>query len=722
MSRLSRQRRSKRNGGSARALIVALGVLGLFAIVAAAATAGWVVSIANSGPDLRDLKPKDQGAASEVFAADGTRLGFITSDVLRTPIAGNQIPDVMRNAVVAVEDRRFYEHGGVDPEGIIRAAVKNVSSDGGTQGASTLSMQLVRNLYTQDRARDGLAGVKRKIREARLAQELEEAHPGRKGKDWILNSYINNAPFGTVGGQEAIGVQAAARVYFRKSAKNLRLHEAALLAGLPQAPSQYSPVRDPEAALKRRNDVLRRMRDQGMVSREAAASALSEPLGIRLGSYYRKRRENYFFDFVRRQLVADYGEDRVNAGGLKIYTTLDLKMQKAARTAVLNGVGGADRSAAIASVDPRNGHLKALASTATYGEFQFDLASQGGYAAGSTFKTMVLMAAVDKGVDPASTSYVSRPLKFVDPKYGQIDVSTYSNTYAGRINLIKATLMSDNSVYQQLDLDVGPPAVSAAARKMGIPGTRLHDYPAEGLGGIQSGVSPLMMANSYATIASGGWRNKVTAVRRVCIPSGANSYRCETVKPRRTKAFTDGVTDQVTKILEANVTGGTGTRAQIGCPAAGKTGTVDDFTDAWFVGYTPRLSTAVWVGHALDRRTLGGGAAGGVVAAPIWGAYMQTAKGDYCGDFPEPKEPFVPVPFFGRYTKTGNDYTVTTTTETTTTTDDKAKDKNKGAKDPKFPTDQYVNPPKTPTVSPGAPKPAKPVPAGPGGGAVAPTN
>lgn len=716
MSRLSRQRRSRRNGGSTRALLVGLGIVGLFMIVAAAAAAGWVVSVANSGPQLRDLKAKDQGANSEVFAADGTSLGFITSEVLRTPVGSSQIPDVMRNAVVAVEDRRFFQHGGVDPEGIVRAAVRNVTSDSGTEGASTLSMQLIRNLYTQDATRSGMAGVKRKIREARLAQELEEAHPGRKGKDWILNSYINNAPFGTVGGQEAIGVQAAARVYFRKSAKDLRLSEAALLAGLPQAPSDYSPIRNPEAALKRRNDVLRRMRDQGYISSSAASAAIASPLGVHPGNYYTKRRESYFFDYVRRQLVAEYGEERVRAGGMKIYTTLNLKMQRAARTAVINAVGGMDRSAAIATVDPRNGQLKALASSAKYGEFQFDLASQGGFAAGSTFKTMVLTAAVDQGIDPKSTSYVSRPLKFSDPKYGPIDVSTYSGTYIGRANLVKATLTSDNSIYQQLDLDIGPPAVSDAARRMGIPKSKMHDYPSEGLGAIETGVSPLMMANAYATLASGGWRNRVTAVTRVCLPKGANSYDCQNIKPRRAKAFTDGVTNEVTQILKQNVTGGTGTRAQIGCPAAGKTGTVDDFTDAWFVGYTPRLSTAVWVGHATERRTLGGGAAGGTTAAPIWGEYMKVAKGDFCGDFPTPKQPFEAQSFSGKYEQSGSQYE--TTTETTT--DDETKTT---STDGKFPSDQYDKKPKQPTnVSPDAPKPSTPTPAGPGGGAEAPTN
>jgi penicillin-binding protein 1A len=288
-----------------------------------------------------------------------------------------------------------------------------------------------------------------------------------------------------------------------------------------------------------------------------------------------------------------------------------------------------------------------MASNARYGQFKFNLASQGGYAAGSTFKTMVLMTALRKGVNPDTTSYTSMPLKFTDPKYGLIDVQTYSHTYIGRANLVRATLQSDNSIYQQLDLDLGPDQVKQTAVDMGIPSSKLHGYPAEGLGGIHSGVSPLMMANAYATIASGGWRNRVTAVRKVCFP-GKNGFSCHNEKIHRHKAFDDGVTAEATRILKMNVQQGTGTKAQFGCPAAGKTGTVDNFTDAWFVGYTPRLATAVWVGHATERRTLGPGAAGGEVAAPIWGAYMKVAHGSYCGDFPAPKVPFQSLPFSGR--------------------------------------------------------------------------
>lgn len=712
-------------------MLLGLGVLGLCALIAVAAAATWALQVADSGPQLREFKLRNLGAASEVFAADGTSLGFITNDVLRTPVPATEIPQVMRNAVIAVEDKRFYEHGGVDPEGILRAALRNLSSDNSTQGASTLEMQLIRNLYTGNNARSGLAGIKRKIREAKLAQELEQAHPGRRGKDWILNQYLNAAPFGTVGGQQLLGVQAAARMYFRKSAHALTLKEAALLAGLPQAPSDYSPIQHPQAATKRRNEVLKLMGEQGYASAAAVQAAIAAPLGINLGHYYQRRRESYFFDYVKRELTAKYGKEVVQAGGLKIHTTLDLKMQQAAKQAVLNGVAGTNRSAAIATVDNATGQIRALASTDSYGARQFDLASQGSYAAGSTFKVMVLMAAIAAGVDPDTTTYDSVPLKLFDPKYGEIDVQTYSHTYMGRSNLVRATLASDNSIYQQLDLDLGPPAVTDAAVKLGIPRSRLHNYPAEGLGGLHRGVSPLMMAHAYSTIADGGWRNQLTSIKRVCIPVAIGRYRCDNFKRRRTRVFTDGQTYEVTKILEQNVQAGTGTAAQIGCPAAGKTGTVDNFSDAWFVGYTPRLTSAVWVGHADGRYSLGAGAAGGVVAAPIWGAYMKTAHGSYCGAFPQPKTPFVPVPFFGKYATDGPvgntavdpnaTSTDTTTTDTTTTgtTGGKGNDNGNGPNNQKFPSGQYQGSPKTPTVSPQAPKPApaKPAPGDNGGGA-----
>jgi penicillin-binding protein 1A len=712
LSRLDRQRRRRRSKtGPARPVLLALGILTMVGVIAIAAGVGWVVSVAHSGPSLDDIQPKNQGASSIVYAADGTRLGFITTNVLRNPVPGTQIPNVLRDATVAIEDRRFFEHKGVDFEGIIRAALKNVESkDQEVQGGSTLTMQLIRNLYTLNATRTGIKGMKRKIREAYLAQQLEDKYPGRKGKNRILNSYLNNVPYGTVGGQSAIGVYSAARVFFNRSPNELSLQQAALLAGLPQAPSTYNPFLNPDGARARRDDVLRAMLRAGFITSARANRAIAAPLGLstKAKNYYTQHRESYFFDYVVQQLNAEYGAEKVAAGGMRIYTTLNLKMQKAARAALHNALDGTDRSGAIVTIDPANGDIKAMASNANYGDFKFNLAARGGYAAGSTFKVMVLMAALEQGVSPESTTYVSQPLKVQDPEWGLIDVKTYDGTYKGPMNLVKATLTSDNTVYEQLDLDVGPPAVTHAAREMGIK-SPLHSRPAEGLGGLTNGVSPLEMANAYATIASGGWRNRVRAVTKVCFPKGTTTaaFTCHNEKVHRAKAFSDGITAEATKILAANVVGGTGTAAQIGCPAAGKTGTVDKFTDAWFVGFTPKLSTSVWVGHANERRTLGPGSAGGTTAAPIWGAYMKTAHGSYCGDFAAPKHPFVAKPFNGHYASQratkAPPTTGTESTTSTTSTDGKVTPTTTpgGATAPTDPQ-ATTTPPSTPTPDPAA--------------------
>src|SRR6476619_8253921 len=238
MSRRERQRRKRRNeGGPHRIIFLTLGLVATCVAIAGIAGVAWVVNIANGAPSLDTRKPINLGATSRIYAADGTRLGFIQDSTLRTPVSAGCIPNVVREATVAIEDRRFYEHKGVDFEGIVRAAVRNIESKKDIQGGSTLTMQLVRNLYTGERARQGIAGYKRKSREAKRAEELENLHPGRQGKQWILDKYVNSVPYGTVGGQTAVGVQAAARVFFDKPASALTLREAALLAGLPHAPS-----------------------------------------------------------------------------------------------------------------------------------------------------------------------------------------------------------------------------------------------------------------------------------------------------------------------------------------------------------------------------------------------------------------------------------------------------------------------------------------------------
>jgi penicillin-binding protein 1A len=304
-ARRERQRRRRRRGGAARVIIITVSVLVAASIIGALSAVGYVVGIANSAPDLGSLKPQDPGQFSTVYASDGdTQLGKISNDVLRIPIGTDEMPKEVREATVAIEDQRFYRHRGVDFEGIVRAAFKNANSGKTIQGGSTLTMQLIRTLYTGDRDRS----LKRKVREAKLAEELENAHPGKKGKSWILTKYLNSVPYGTNDGKQAIGLQAAARAYFNKRAKDLTLAESALLAGLPQAPSDYNPFRAPGAATARRNEVLRKMADLGYISDSDAQVAISEPLELQRNTYFRQKRESFFFDYVTDQLIKRYGQ------------------------------------------------------------------------------------------------------------------------------------------------------------------------------------------------------------------------------------------------------------------------------------------------------------------------------------------------------------------------------------------------------------------------------
>ena len=456
----------------------------------------------------------------------------------------------LKDATVAIEDERYYHHKGVDYAGIVRAAVKNLSNQKTVQGGSTITMQLVRNLYiTKERT------YQRKIREAKLAEELENEHT----KEWILDKYLNTVPFGTLGGQTAVGAQAASRVYFGKPVERLKLHEAALLAGLPQAPSSYSPVRAPEKAEARRNEVLSKMAELGMVTPEAARKAMKRGLGVNPSRYFTSRRESFFFDYVKDELIKEYGIKTVRQGGLRVDTTIDLKKQVKARAAINGRLAGIGPSSAIVTIDPKNGYIKAMASSADYGKSKFNLAAQGHRQPGSTFKIMTLMTALRKGVDPKSTSYVSKPLKFNDPAWGPIETKTYDGSYGGSMSLEQATLKSDNTVYMQLALDLGPPEVKQTAYDMGIR-TKLDGYPAESLGGLTLGVSPLEMANAFATIASGGYRNRPTAIKKITFPDGKSDLP-RRFKVKRTKAFEDWVTAEATRILEKNIQGGTGAKA-----------------------------------------------------------------------------------------------------------------------------------------------------------------
>src|SRR3954471_23336235 len=643
-----KQRRTQKRGShkARNTVFVSLGVLLAIVGIGAASVLGYVISIAATTPNIDELKPLDKGQTSAVYAANGRLLGYVRSSIIRQPVIEDDMPADVRNATVAIEDNRFYKHHGVDFEGVVRAAMKNLQNRKTVQGGSTITQQLVRALYIKDPTRD----FKRKVREAKLASELEDEHP----KHWILTSYLNNVPYGTVNGETAVGIESAAEIYFSKHAKDLTLDEAALLAGLPQAPSLYNPFKNPQAAIGRRNEVLRSMLKAHYISADEAATARSKPLELHAGNKYFRRAEPYFFDYVSELLIEKYGLNTYRKGGLKVHTTIYPQLQQTARTTIKNVLNQPnDPSSAIVAIDPRNGYIRAMASSGNYKHRNFNLAAQGHRQPGSRFKTFVLTTAVLKGVNPDAVSYESKPLALPLGGGQTWKVKTYGGDYAGRISLTRATLRSDNTVFAQLDLDLGPHAVARTAKLMGIT-THLDSLPAEGLGGLRLGVSPLEMADAYATLASGGVHHKPVAITRVEFPDGKSDKLGE-VKGNR--VMTDGEAMEVTKVLKENVQSGTGQNANYGCPAAGKTGTTDNFTDAWFVGYQPRLAAAVWVGYPnalVEMRSVHGiEVAGATFPSGIWHDFMNVAHRGYCQDFPQPTTPFVSSPFFGKYAKQG---------------------------------------------------------------------
>ncbi len=619
-------------------------------LIGALAAVGYVLSVAQSAPTLDSLTPKLAGATSQVYAANGTRLGFIQSDVLRSPITSAQMPSELRDATVAIEDQRFYQNDGVDLTGIFRSAVKDVLHGQALQGASTITMQLMRNIYLGSDTHS----FKQKIEEAKLAIEYNEHHSKRS----ILTNYLNSVAYGTVGGQTALGVQAASRIFFDKSAHELDLQQSALLAGLPQAPSQYNPFLYPAAARQRRNEVLGKMAELHYISAAQAAGAKAAPLGVRHGDYYTRRQENFFFEYVRKELVHRYGLNTVEQGGLKVYTTINLKMQGEARDAIKNVLDEpGDPASAIVTIDPHNGYIEAMAESESYDQSQYNLASQGHRQPGSTFKAIDLADALAHGIDPNSTYYVSHTLApGWLPGYPTYEVKTFENTSSNKsINLVAATLASDNTVYAQLAADLGEETVTQMAYKMGVR-EHLHSYPAEALGGLTVGVSPLEMADVYATLADGGYRNTPIAITKVVFPDGHvdNNWG----KPHRVKVLSDGVTSEETDILHQNVLGGTATRSAISCPTAAKTGTTSNLVDAWLDGYTPNYATAVWMGYPTKLVPMndvhGEPQQGGYLPAEIWHAYMAAAtEGEPCTEFPSPHEPIAYEPFFGKYASTG---------------------------------------------------------------------
>jgi len=628
-----RRRRRKPHHPIWHKIAIPLGILAALVAIAGGIGVAWAIKTYNSAPPLSSLKPVQKGRSSAIYAADGSLIGFIRSENVRQPLPAKALPQVLRDATIAIEDKNFFQHGALDYEGIARAALKDIQAGGKpVQGASTITQQLVRNLYIHNPENT----LKRKLIEAHLAVELEEAHD----KEWILTQYLNSAPYGTVEGQTAVGAEAASQTYFSKPAKKLTLVQSALLAGLPQAPSEYNPFLDPKAALKRRNEVLLVMQEQGYITGDEYREAKTRGLGLNPGDKYQVIKDPFLFDMVQNELIDKYGINTVRKGGLKAYTTIDPDLQAKAEYAVENYCsvcypeGGP--AAGLASVDPKTGAIVALASTEGYAdESQFNYAWQAHRQPGSSFKTFVLTTAVKEGIDPATTYYDGTSPKTLEiPGGGTWTVNNSEGEGGGTYDLESATWASVNVVFAQLDLDVGPEEVTKTAKEMGIE-SPLQSVPAEGIGGLAIGVTPLEMADAYATLASGGIHHDPTAVSKVEFPNGKVD---DFEKDSGERVLTEGQAYEVTRILEGVITQGTGAGyTSMGCSsAAGKTGTSEELSDAWFVGFTPLFSTAVWVGHPTSREYTG---FGGPTAGPIWANYMSEAVEGDCPEFEAGSEP-----------------------------------------------------------------------------------
>lgn len=657
-ARLNRRRQRRRSGRRRAVLLTGLGVIVALLMAGGLALNAEVKKIAR---ETAHLDIKTLGQNTTIYDRYGHVLGIVAGDQNRTILTSSQMPQNVKDATIAIEDKRFYQHHGIDYVRLVGAALHDVAGGGGLQGASTITMQLMKVLALggADQSLDG------KLKEAYLAVQYEKTHT----KNQILTNYLNSVFYGN----NAVGIQAASLTYFDRNASNISLTQAALLAGLPQAPTEYDPFRNPIAARHRRNEVLNAMAQQNFITPQLAAKAEQAGLGLHPGNAYSAvPKEGFFFQYVKQNLEAVYGQARLADQGLKVYTTIDPSLDTAARAAIKSQLGEpGDPEAAIVMLDSHTGAIRAMASTSQFDyNNQFNYVTQALRQPGSTFKPFVLTTAVNRGVNPYTTYYVSRRLNFFDPTWGQINVQTYSNTYPGRINLYDATLQSDNSVYQQLTLDMTPQAVVNTAYTMGIPrNVNLPVVPSVGLG---SGVvTPLDMATAYSTLSNQGYRVTPLSVTKIVNPNG----KVTVTRPVLHRVLSDGVAYEVTKVLHGNVLAGTGTAADIAPAIAGKTGTTSNYVDAWFMGYTPCYVTAVWVGYPNGSGAPkymtdvhGIAVAGATFPARIWAAFMRNVLFNnptyacHLSDYPLPSNPVVWKPFTSAFTQYQPPATSTSTT------------------------------------------------------------
>jgi penicillin-binding protein 1A len=616
----------------------------VFSVVAGACS--W------SSTPLATTTPAPLAESSKIFAADGTLVATLHAEENRETVPLSQIPKPLRDAVVAIEDQRFWDHRGVDAKSVLRAVYSNAAEGKVVEGGSTITQQYVKNeLVAPDRT------VRRKLQEAALAFQLER----RYTKERILELYLNTIYFGN----GAYGVEAAAHEYFGTSVDKLSLGQAALLAGMIRAPSRTDPYEQPEVASTRRGLVLTKMVEIGLATPEQAAAAAAEPLVVTATPADERYPAPYFVERVKQFILDDprFGptpaarRNLLFQGGLRIFTTLDLERQAQAEASMAKVLSRpeTDPAGAVVSLEPRTGFVRAIVGGRDFfgggPQAKFDLATQGSRPAGSAFKPFVLAAALEAGI-PLTRTY-DAPARMSIPLTRQTwNVENYEGGGGGRANLVEATVRSVNTVYAQLILDVGPAEAVARAAKMGIT-TPLLAYPSAVLG--TNDVTPMEMAAAYGTFANRGVAVPPTLITKVAGPGGALLYEHAHSQKR---VLEQENADAVVAVLQEVVEQGTAVKAKIGRPAAGKTGTGQEWRDAWFVGFTPELVTSVWVGFPEKQRSMIPPATrilvtGGSWPAEIWQLYNSAALARVpVTPFPEPPplsvsaEPvLLPVPF-----------------------------------------------------------------------------
>ncbi len=620
-------------------------MLVLLLLAVASFSYGVVTAVAGQAWKLEATHRQQTEVNGYIYDRSGKRvLAVLRGSENRVIVKSDEIAPIMKQAIVAVEDRRFWEHDGVDFKAIARAFWADVRHQQFVQGGSTITQQFVKNAYV-----DNTRSIARKLKEAILARQLDQ----RWSKDRILTEYLNTIYFGN----GAYGIEQAARTYFQHSAARLKLEEAALLAALPSDPTAFDPASNPREAKRQRNIALQLMFDQALITKRQYHNAVRKPLprpdDIKPPGT-RSEVGQYFTNYVKQQLIDKYGTSTVFGGGLRVHTTIDLGLQARAREAIdkwLHDPKGP--TAALVAIDPRTGDVLAMVGGTNFNKSQFNLAVQGERQPGSSFKPFVLADALDQGIAP-ETTFPSHELDI--PFDGKVwHVANYEGDYLGSANLRTATTYSDNSVYAQLTSTIGPATVARMAHRLGIT-SPLNPYLSIGLGA--ESVNPLEMARAYATLAHGGQRidgsafgNRPRAIRLVG-QQGKNGAAIElkdTNKPVSNPVLDSGKDALLTNILESVVQSGTGKRAQLGggWGVAGKTGTTENHGDAWFVGYTPTLVAAVWVGYPNELKPMltefnGDPVAGGTYPALIWKRFMTLALKDR----PDPPTQFSSPPSY----------------------------------------------------------------------------